>query len=291
MRAFAATALLLLVVGCVAPPQDPFDRAEFELARDDLLGALHAYDAVPSSHPRYPDARAAAVGLEVRMRRCQELLLQGLRLRSEWRDEEALEQFHRAAEQWPAEPGLEQWIAVTEQRVATFGRASAQESAMPPAAPAAEVVLRAPEVTGVEEPSSVPAAPAGAPAQVDLVTSSPEQASASIVSDVGEALEPVSASASPEVQAALRSLDVLRARGQQHEVLTQLEALATHFPRDPRVTRRLASLLHQRALLRYGRGELAAAVADWSQVLALEPAHRAAKQMLARARVEQQGGR
>ena len=285
MRAFAVLGALLLLAGCVAPPQDPFDRAEFELARDDLLGALHAYDAVPSSHPRYPDARAAAVGLEVRMRRCQELLLEGLRLRSEWRDEEALQQFHRAAEQWPDEPGLEQWIAVTEQRVVTFGRAAAPTP--PPAAPAAEVVSRAPQGAGVAERATAPAAPAS----TRPASRSPEKADVPGGAAVEVASEPASSTASPEVHAALRSLDVLRERGQQQQVLSQLEALAKQFPHDPRVTRRLASLLHQRALLRYGRGELATAVADWSHVLLLAPAHRAAQQMLARARAELQSAR
>ena len=53
----------------------------------------------------------------------------------------------------------------------------------------------------------------------------------------------------------------------------------------------LLESLHQRALLRYGRGELATAVADWSHVLLLAPAHRAAQQMLARARAELQSAR
>jgi hypothetical protein len=45
--------------------------------------------------------------------------------------------------------------------------------------------------------------------------------------------------------------------------------LARQRPSDVRIARRLAPLLHQRALLRYGRGEVAAAVSDWRLLLSL----------------------
>lgn len=293
----ALLAVLVCAAGCAVPPQDPYARAEFELAQDDLLEALRAYDAVPASHPRYPDARAAAVVLEVRMRRCQELLLDGLRLRSEWRDAEALEQFRRAAEQWPAEPGLRQWIAVTEQRVATFGRAAPSDPVALPAAPSVEVAVdvAASDPARASAPSPVASAgrarPDPAPTRAVPARSIEGAAAgkpAAAVSVQAPASEPRATSS--EATAALRSVDALLERGQQQEAIAALERLAARFPRDPRVSRRWVSCLHQRALLRYGKGQLAAAVADWRELLALDPSHRAAQRMSARAQIELQRG-
>lgn len=144
-RLFAA--LPLAFAACAIPPKDPFRRAEYELQQDDLLQALRAYDAVPLSHPRYPDARAAAVEVELRMRRCHELILEALMLRGEWRDAEALERLQRAREHWPLQPSLEQWIVATEQRLETFGERTAQVAQSgeptPAAAPIVEMMVPA----------------------------------------------------------------------------------------------------------------------------------------------------
>ncbi|MBZ0150751.1 MAG: hypothetical protein K8J09_04395, partial [Planctomycetes bacterium] len=90
MKATAVTCLCLLFTGCVVAPKDPFVAARRALDRADLAGALLAYDAVPVTHARYPEARAAAADIEQRMRRSLELVLEALMLRGEWQDQEAL---------------------------------------------------------------------------------------------------------------------------------------------------------------------------------------------------------
>ena len=52
------------MTSCIVQPRDPFVSAERAMARDDLLSALQAYDTVSVAHPRYPDARAAAVEID-----------------------------------------------------------------------------------------------------------------------------------------------------------------------------------------------------------------------------------
>ena len=105
---------------CNLPPKDPFGAAEYAVRRDDLLAALRAYDSVPVSHERYPEARAAAGEVERRMRRCHERLAEALRLRGEWRDEQALAVLLEARDLWSMEPSLSRWIEATERRLELF---------------------------------------------------------------------------------------------------------------------------------------------------------------------------
>ena len=163
----ASWALLpVMLAACAIPPKDPFLRAERALASEDLLGALRAYDTVPVAHERYPEARAAAVEVELRMRRCHELVLEALMLRGEWRDAEALERLRRAEQHWPREPSVQQWIAATEQRLQLFGEravtpSTAATTAAPPAAPLGESRPAAKARPQRVEPASQrPAAPA-----------------------------------------------------------------------------------------------------------------------------------
>ena len=66
--------------------------------------------------------------------------------------------------------------------------------------------------------------------------------------------------------------------------MAALGALCVRAPDDVRVRIRLGRLLHQRALGRYGAGAVAAAIADWEEVLRLAPDHAAARALLATAR-------
>jgi len=172
-RLFIAVPALLSA--CVVSPVDPFERAEHELARCDLLRALQAFDTVPITHARYPDARAAADEVERQIRRCHELVLEALELRSEWRDREALARLRLAREEWPSAPSLDDWIAVIEQRITTFtddapatGASELVASAdaasrAPTVAPAREVDAGVPAIEPSSEPSSEPSpAPAAA---------------------------------------------------------------------------------------------------------------------------------
>jgi cytochrome c-type biogenesis protein CcmH/NrfG len=64
--------------------------------------------------------------------------------------------------------------------------------------------------------------------------------------------------------------------------------LARRFPKDDRVNFRLSRLLHQRALMHYGSGAIATAIADWQRVLAIDPSNQKARGMLERALAESQ---
>lgn len=167
-RLFIAVPALLSA--CVVSPVDPFERAEHELARCDLLRALQAFDTVPITHARYPDARAAADEVERQIRRCHELVLEALELRSEWRDREALARLRLAREEWPSAPSLDDWIAVIEQRITTFtddapatGASELVASAdaasrAPTVAPTREVDAGVPAIEPSPEPEPEPAA-------------------------------------------------------------------------------------------------------------------------------------
>jgi hypothetical protein len=145
----AAVLCTLVLAGCAVPPPDSFAAAERALRRADLLRALELYDAVPVGHTRYPEARAVALELEARMRRCHELIVDALMLRSEGRDAEAVETLRRAQRHWPTEPSVERWIHVVEQRLSQAGRRHA---------------LRRPPRSGsvaMTSPGRRPAVPAG----------------------------------------------------------------------------------------------------------------------------------
>ena len=62
--------------------------------------------------------------------------------------------------------------------------------------------------------------------------------------------------------------------------------LSRRFPTDRRVQRRLGPLLHQRALMSYGQGLVAAAVADWRRVLSMDPDNDAVRRLLKKAQAE-----
>jgi tetratricopeptide (TPR) repeat protein len=114
-----------MIAGCVVPPQDPLAAGEHALRRQDLARALIAFDAVPVTHPRYPDARLQASAIEQRMRRSQELLLAALERRAQWRDEEALVLLREAHELWPNQTALFHLARVTERRLELAASAGA----------------------------------------------------------------------------------------------------------------------------------------------------------------------
>jgi len=302
--------LLPLAAACHVPPKDPFLRAERSLQRDDLLRSLAAFDAVPVAHPRYPEARARASEVERRIRRCHELILEALMLRGEWRDREALAVLHRAQEQWAGQPSLDQWIATTEQRLAMFGDGAPQVAAaiapqQPPAVPHVEMES---VVSSGHRPEPIVQVkvdkPAVAPQPVALVVE--ERAVARATERAAERApfvprdvvpsppapsdaEPVRAprSAPPTgddaVALGMVAAETRLARGELVEAVADLIELLRQHPDDRRVQRRLAPLLNQRALLRYGEGMLAQAVADWRRVLQLEPDNESVRVMLEQA--------
>ncbi|MFM1870650.1 MAG: hypothetical protein RL398_72 [Planctomycetota bacterium] len=262
---------LLFLTACAVAPTDPFRDAEAALAAGDLPTALAAFDTVPVAHPRYPEARAAAIGVERRLRRSHEELLAALTLRAEWRDPEAVATMERVLVMWPDMPGIHRLL------VATRGRADL-------------LALRSPRVVA---PSSDPSRPAAA-AVPPAVASAPATKSVALapapsvaeVRDAGSVSAPVAEVDAEQVTAALAEVERLLHGGKLADGIARLRALAGEYNRDLRVRDRLVRVLHQRALLSYGRGGLTAAVADWQEVLALDTGHGMARSMLASAQAE-----
>jgi tetratricopeptide (TPR) repeat protein len=69
----------------------------------------------------------------------------------------------------------------------------------------------------------------------------------------------------------LREVEVLLQSGEGGQALGRLERLHALEPDDAEVARKLATVLHQQALLYYGQGRLQLALVHWQRVLALQP--------------------
>lgn len=283
MRSCGATfGVLLLSAACATRPVDPFVQAERSLHRQDLAGALRDLDAVPVAHARYPEARAAALEVERNMRRCHELMLEAMLLRSEWRDGEAIKALQQVQAIWPGMPGVDVLVAATEQRRRLFGEPAAgglatDEPAPPPAPLPAPIPTPLP--APLAEPSRVPAATTAAPEAGSPVA--PAGATAAAPAREGE-VPPVESS----VALGLIAVEARLGSGQLEAAVIDLIELARRFPGDVRVRMRLVRMLHQRALLRYGDGAVAMAIADWRRVLELDPQHAAARRLLEAAELE-----
>jgi hypothetical protein len=296
----AAVALAaVLAAACTTTPSDPFVVAERSMLRHDLATSLRALDAVPVAHRRYPEARAAAVAVERSMRRCHELMLEAMLLRSEWRDREALVVLRRAEAIWPRLPGVDALIAATEQRLRVLGGRSdgaVDMGASPPASPpvlaaatALDADLGSPLPPVPAAPSAPPAAPVGE-AWVDphaertvAVPGEPlaaERTGAAVRSDRIDPVAPEPGSGEDPVALGLVAVETRLARNQLEPAVVDLLELSRRFPADARVRIRLVRLLHQRALLRYGEGAVAMAVADWRRLLEIDPQHGPARRML-----------
>lgn len=313
MRARSALGLVLAwpFVACAIRPVDPFVSAEQALEQHDLARALQALDAVPVAHAQYPKARAAAVDVERDMRRCHELILEAMLMRSEWRDSEALQSLQKVRTIWPGMPGVDVLIQATEQRRRLF-----ETQPRPTPAPVAETAPPPREVVAVPVASASPSSPAQSelmgPVEAPVEAMPTAAPSTSLVDPpaVANATPPASVpafeapaavvtSAPPNdppppappaapaivlgddaVAIGLVAVEVRLGRGQLESAVADLLELSRRFPADPRVRGRLVRLLHQRALLRYGDGNVATAIADWQRVLELDASHLAARRML-----------
>lgn len=308
IAARTALAALGCLTACATRPVDAFVQAERSLRQRDLAAALQALDAVPVAHARYPEARAAALDVERDMRRCHELMLEAMLKRAEWRDAEALAALQRVREIWPAMPGVTVLIGATEQRRRMFAESPAAPP--PPAvawqpAPLLETAVDySPLVdlrpTGFFSPSTESAdvlggvlapAPAQGPLPVPPSEQAPEAGAAEAVPIRGasagsvarEAQAPAEVLLPPvdgAVAAGLMAVEAKLGRGQLEAAVTDLLDLAQQFPAEVRVRLRLVRVLNQRALLRYGDGAVAKAIADWQRVLELDPDNASARRML-----------
>jgi hypothetical protein len=282
-RSCTSLLLPLCLAACATQIHDPFETAENALREHDLVGALLAYDAVPVSHPRYPEAHAAAASVEGRIRRCHEMLLEALTLRSEWRDADALGFLRLARSVWPAMPAVDGLIAATETRLRMFEPGSdaraRPDPVAPPAAPAPVVepglAVRPGDSAAAGEPFA--AADGSRPQQA------PEFASDNATSVTARG---VGATSTDAVARGLAQVESRLARSDLQGAVAELFELARRFPIDARVQVRLARLLHQRALLLYGQGAVSGAIADWEQLLEMCPSHPLAAEMLRAARAE-----
>jgi tetratricopeptide (TPR) repeat protein len=270
---------VLGLAACQASSRDRFVAGENAMRRGDLFQALQSFDDVPVTDPRYPEARLTAAALERRVRRQMELLLLGLRMRSEWRDEEAMSAFRDALQAWPGNPGAQALLAATEARQRTLAplrsagmlaapaapvRVLADPASAPPPRPLAEGALPAADVAQGPQPAASdprPPLPAVAP-QLDDPTS-------------------------PEAAAELSRIEARLAGGIDLEpLLAELVALQRTYPNDARVANRLARLLQQRGLMRYGLGNVAGALTDWQRAIDLDPELRTARTLLELATAE-----
>lgn len=252
----------LVFAGCTTTVADSFAAAQAAMRRDDLLAALLAYDAVPVSHARYPEACAGAAAIEVRLRRGQQLMLAGFEHRAERQDAEALQYLERARDVWPGLPGVDELIAATHHRLQRAGTAPTGIDHRP---------IRIP----------LPAREGAEPTATDVMSSGDSQPDGCrVLAD--SPLEP----ADESVVLGLVAVEARLGEGELELAVVDLLELARRFPGEVRVQRRLARVLHQRALLRYGQGALTAALLDWERVLAIEPGNREVAELLVAVRAE-----
>lgn len=228
--------LLLVCASCMV--QRSNDAESMVRIDADPVAQLAACDAVAPTDPAYPEARRRALQLEEQLRESNRLLYEGLLLRSEGRDEAALHCFHGARAIWPAMPGLQDWIRATEARQRIFvAAADGANSMLPQDAPDSE--------WRGSSPGFMP---------VPLAESAP-------VSRPGPA--------SPAAVLA-RAESRLRA-GDLDGAIAALRSDAGLLARESALQDSLFSLLRQRGLLAYGRGDFDRAVVDWVDALEMEP--------------------
>ncbi|MBK8098671.1 MAG: hypothetical protein IPK26_16285 [Planctomycetes bacterium] len=272
----ARWAWLLLVGACQSVAPDPLARAERALAAGDLLAALTDLDSVPVAHARYPQARTIAAQIERRLRRSHEQLLSGLLLRSEWRDAEALAAFESARQTWPALPAIDGLIVATRQRQRLFPE-PAVAGAVRPAVPPSSIA----ETQPVEEDDAgASGEPASGAAEVAVPSAAAVAAPAAETAIAAGVIPPAPPDTVPTVDEVvatrLAAIEEALSAGRMDSAVGDLMALFRNCPDDLRVRRRLARVLLQRGLVRYGRGDQQPAVEDWRRASAMDPTSAAA---------------
>jgi tetratricopeptide (TPR) repeat protein len=264
-----AALCLPLVTACTAMPADPFERGKVALQKGDLLTALRAFEAVPGGHARRDEARVNVAEVEDRVRRSHQALLEGIVLRTQGRDRQALASMQRARETWPALPSIDIWIAATRERA---NRTSVRIVSASPR-PAVDCERE----SGAESASIDAIAVAGAePARV--AGSDPEDRDERAAAPIDRGEDPIALG--------LIAVEARLGHGELELAVIDLLELARRFPHDTRVQQRLVRVLHQRALLRYGQGALTTAISDWERVLALQPDNRLVRALLDAVRAE-----
>jgi tetratricopeptide (TPR) repeat protein len=259
----------LLAAGCTSVPPDPYAAAAHAADGGDLFAALQWLDRVPMAHGRYPESRVLAAAIERRIRSSHELLVAGMAMRSQHRDDEAIRCFEQALQIWPGLRGAGELRHATQLRCENLARAPSPVLADP--------------VVAITQPVTEPGGGHGqddpAPAAAPLVEPAP---AAEAAPGEPERAARGAAAVAEEVARAERALE----RGEIEAALAGLTALARLAPKDPEVVRVLARILRQRALLRYGQGQLEEAITDWDRVLELDRDDEPSRRFREAARVE-----
>ena len=267
-RMIAVVTVFLCLASCQTAPLDPYVRAETAVDNGRLLSALGLLDLVPPAHSRYAEARTLAQAVERRMRASQEMLLRGLRLREEWRDEEAIRYFEWSQEIWPSIAGAESLIEVTRNRMKALDQLGTETGGSGSVASTMPVGINGlgPEQGNGTETFTVPAVPG--------------------IESITDPQPDLSLSPEDTLAAQLAQTERLLAQGELQEALAGLEDLNLLHPEASQLRRTLARVLHQRALVRYGQGYLEAAIADWARVRQLDDKLTRIDQFLDAARAE-----
>ena len=291
----AGLALVALVLpGCATMQTgDAYLAAEECVRAGRLLRALALLDRVPPAHPHYAEARTLAQAVERRIRVSQDLISKGLALRSEWRDEEALELFRSAAAVWPGAGGPQELIDATQNRIHALehtGSGGGVPQARTRVVTTPDIASVGPDAQGGEH-GQVPSAPlvevqrmAGAEGYANPDTGAAAGTRAATAQATGA--EAAAALAEQARRLRLRDAQQCLERGEMTRAMEILEELAEEAPHDAQLLATLVRVLHQRALLRYGQGWLELAIADWSRVLELRAGDRHATDFAAAARAE-----
>ena len=306
-----SAALVVVVMGMAACqlPRTPLERAEREVRHGRLVPALVLLDAVPPADPEYVNARSLAAAVERRIRAAQDLVSRGLALRAEWRDDEALASFQAALAVWPNQPEAGRLITATQARLTHVAEATPRHDA-----PAGDVAVTRPITSEVGNApqtviTTIPAAPIGetgsAPVAMDETAAvagrSEPPASRGDVAVVAEdapdatpdgdvgvppvyATTPISAA---ELASGLEMARAALARGAFDDATRSLEKLRAVATDRKAIDDLYVSVLHQRALLLYGKGDVRAAIQLWEQVLRVDADHRAAQDFVRAARAEE----
>lgn len=264
MRKVLLAAVSAVLAGCQAMPHrdavpaEPMAAGERALRDQDLVGALLAYERVPGTDPRYLEAQAAAVEIERRLVAGCEGLLAGLRGRHTG-DAGAAHGLRAARSAFPTLPGLAALAEGNAPHAGAAASATAEVVAVPP--------VRV-------EPCEL-----ADPRWDDLPIRAPRAASESFAAAIQPPVRDPSAENLAAVEKKLQD-------GAADAAVADLLDLAQRAPDELRVRVRLARLLHQRALLAYGRGDVVAAIGDWERVLEFDPGNVQAKDLLSSARRE-----
>ena len=293
----STVAIGLVLSACRTPPPAPTDSfvvGQQQAESGALLEALVRLDSVALAHDKYSEARNLSQAVERRLRKSQQLILLGLEMRREWRDDEAIDLFRQALTVWPGTPHAMQLIRATRQRLLALGkpekgavgetlavttspREPSANQSDPPAAPITEVAPREP----------TPEKPDAKDVDKNRIVTPPQQTS----SPGNKKLTPISKAARQRMktlQAALVHVERYLQRGDLRKALDLLATLHSEQP-DAKLGQMFARVLHQRALLRYGRGLIPGAVHDWRRVLELHPKHPQARAFLKSAQAELDG--